>query len=107
MKLPSRPKRWINYIQLGLVIVVGVLVGVFLQVVPIGYVLVGAYCLAALVKRIPSRITFGLALGTLVLSPVGIAIGQASVANGFSLFGFLLLSVGVVTLVIELIRERR
>lgn len=107
LKMPTRPSEWLGYLQWALVIGGGLILGLVLQVVPIGYVIVGAYCILAFVKRIPSRISFMAALGALLLTPLGIVIGQPAVANGFSFFGFLLLSVGVVTLGIELIKERR
>jgi hypothetical protein len=98
---------WKVKLQWAAIILVGVIVGLIVQAIPLGYLAVVGYCAMAIVKRIPSRLTFMLALGALGLAPLGIIAGSGAAANGFSLLGFLLLSVGVVTLGIELNKERR
>jgi hypothetical protein len=103
----QKSRFWRGKLQWAIIIAAGVVIGLIVQAVPLGYLGVGVYGIVAIMKHIPSRITFLLALGALSLAPMGIVIGNGAVANGFSLIGFLLLSVGVVTLGIELNRERR
>jgi hypothetical protein len=107
--IAAKPKRrtWVTKLQWAAIIGAGVIVGLVVQAIPLGYLAVGVYAGIALLKHIPSRFTLLLAAGALALAPFGIVIGHGAVANGFSLIGFLLLSVGVVTLGIELNKERR
>lgn len=104
---PGPKRQWRERLKWAVVIAVSLFAGLLLQVFPLGYLAVVIYGVIAIIKRLPSRLTFTLALVTLTLAPLGVALGQAALANGFSLIGFLLLTVGVVTLGIELIKERR
>lgn len=107
MPTPARPRpAWKSRVQWAAIITGGLLAGLVMQAIPLGYLAVAVYGAAALVKRIPSRFTFMLALGALIVAPIGIVIGSGPVADGFALIGFLLLSVGVVTLGIELKRQK-
>jgi hypothetical protein len=96
---------WSARLQLACIVLAGSVFGFILQIVPLGYLAVFIYCIVALIKRIPSQTTFMLAIGALLLAPLGIAMGYLTVANGFSLISFLLLTVGVVTLGIELLKK--
>lgn len=95
-------RKWLYYMKL-LAACIGMLaVGSLAQVTVVGEVLIGVYAIWALVKRIPSRTTFLLALGTFaaILLVLLVKPDQILMRN-FATYAFLFLLVGVISLARE------
>lgn len=81
--------------------------GIIAQTLLAGEILIAAYAVYALVRRVPSRTTFTLALLSLVLILVLQAFGRDKlVASNFAVYSLLLAFVGVVTLAREVRQPR-
>jgi hypothetical protein len=74
---------------------------------PFGQVLVTLYAIVALYQRIPSRLTFIGALSALGLALIALVAlgGHNSAPGALATYAFLLLTIGIVTLGIELRAE--
>jgi len=73
----------------------------------IGYIILGMYAVFSLVRHIPARTTFWLALLTLGMVPISVILANWLVAQNFAAYSFVLLVFGVITVIIELQRETR
>jgi hypothetical protein len=93
-------------LQLPLIIAGAMLAGIFAQSVVFGELLVVAYGTAAIVWRIASRTTFTLALLAMVATTLLLVVrGNVALAQNFATYTFLLLVVGVISLIRELKKE--
>lgn len=81
------------------------LIGFLVQFQWIGYIVVIIYAVIALLRRIPARTTFILALVTLAVVPVAVLSLNELVARNFAAYSFALLVFGVISTVVELRRE--
>lgn len=99
-------KSWKERLQLPLIIIGGMLAGFAIQSALLGQALIVAYGVACLIYRIPSRISFGLALAALsATTGLLVLIGNVVLSQTFATYTFLLLVVGVISLNRELKRE--
>jgi hypothetical protein len=95
-----------DYIQLPLIIGAGMLGGILAQSAAFGQLAIVIYGVLALVRGIPSRTTFMLALLTMLGTIVLLVFkGDVVLAQNFATYTFLLLVVGVLTLSRELKKE--
>lgn len=78
------------------------LLGFLAQFQWVGYIVIAGYAIFALIKRIPARLTFILALLTLGMVPVAIVLANWLVAQNFAAYSFVLLVFGVIKLIIDL-----
>ncbi len=93
-------------LQLPLIITGAMLAGIFAQSVVFGELLVVGYGICALVWRIASRTTFTLALLSMVATTLLLVVrGNITLSQNFATYTFLLLVVGVITLIRELKKE--
>jgi len=83
------------------------LLGFLAQFQWVGYIVIAGYAVIALIKRIPARLTFTLAIVTLGMVPVSIVLANWLVAQNFAAYSFVLLVFGVINLIIDLQREAR
>lgn len=83
------------------------LIGFLAQIQWIGYIVIVVYAIYALIKKMPARITFILALLTLGVVPVAIVLSNWLVAQNFAAYTFVLLVFGMVGLILDLQREIR
>jgi hypothetical protein len=97
----GRTTLW-HRLQLPLLILGGMLAGFMVQSLAFGLMLIAAYAVAALVLKIPSRVSFMLAFMSLVTVMVLlVAKPDTALAGNFSTYTFLLLVIGVIALAIE------
>lgn len=105
-KPSSQKQSWKERLQLPLIIIGGMLAGFAIQSALLGQVLIVAYGVACLIYRIPSRVSFGLALAALsVTTGLLILMGNVMLSQTFATYTFLLLVVGVISLNRELKKE--
>lgn len=72
----------------------------------IGQIVIALYAVAALVRHIPARSTFMLALFTLgVVTPLGIMLSNLIVAQNFAAYSFILFLFGAGQIILEQRRE--
>lgn len=83
------------------------LVGFLAQIQWVGYIAIAFYAVYVLIKKIPARITFILALLTLGVVPIAIVLSNWLVAQNFAAYTFVLLVFGMVGLILDLQREVR
>ena len=106
---PARPKRRAlrgTLSTAGLIAVV-LLTGTAAQTLAVGEVMIAAYAVYVLVRRVPSRTTFMLALVSLAAVAVMQIVGKdAMLASNFAVYAFLLAFVGVATLAREVRRTK-
>lgn len=104
---PPQRRRWLpEQVPLPLIIVGAMVAGVFAQSAVFGQFLVVAYGLAALIWNIASRTTFTLALLSMIATTILLIVrGNIGLAQNFATYTFLLLVVGVITLIRELKKE--
>jgi hypothetical protein len=107
---PARAKRhklW-ELLQLPLLIFGSIIAGLMVQALWFGVGLVVLYGLCALIFRIKSSTTFILAIISF-LAVVAIMAAQptSSLANNFANYAFLLLTIGVIALAVEVRPQRR
>jgi hypothetical protein len=103
----TRKRRGLpDRLQMTLIITGAVVAGIFAQSVVFGEIMIGVYGVAALIWRISSRTTFTLALLSFIATAVMLVVrGNVSTAQNFATYTFLLLVVGVITLIRELKKE--
>jgi len=93
-------------LQLPLIIGGAIAAGLFAQAAVFGELLVVAYGFGALLWRVASRTTFTLALLSMVATTLLLVVrGNIILAQNFATYTFLLLVVGVITLIRELKKE--
>lgn len=106
--LPAPPKRRLlpAWLEAPLIILLAMTAGILAQSVVFGQLAIVAYGLAAFVWRIPSRITFTLALVALAATIV-LLVGRGNIplSQNFATYTFLLLVAGVISLGRELKKE--
>lgn len=106
MNLPRRA-RLSNRTRIVLVVIVATVLGFLSQFQILGQIAVGLYGILAILRQIPGRTTFILALMALATLPVAIVAGRGMVATNFATYTFLLFVVGAVQIVIELWDESK
>ena len=82
-----------------------VILGFLSQFQWIGQVLIAAYAVIALWRRVPARRTFMYGLWSLGMVPLAIIVGNWVIAQNFAAYTFILFAVGVVHMVVDLQRE--
>lgn len=101
-----KERRVPEWVQLPLIIAGGMLAGLAIQSPALGQAALVVYGMVAFFLRIPSRITFVLALLAMVATTVLLVFkGDIFMAQNFATYTFLLLVVGVITLNRELKKE--
>lgn len=99
---PRRAGVW-QRLQLPLTIVIGLIVGFFMQSLLFGLGLIALYGVLALVFKVQSRVTFVLAFLSLLAVILLLLVKRNPEQSGnFATYTFLLLMVAVVSLMIEL-----
>lgn len=96
----KKARSWPAVAQGVLLILGTVCVGLFISTLVFGELVIAAYAVFALIKRVPSRTTFMLALialGSVVLLLV-IRGGETGLSDNFAVYTFLLLVVGTICL---------
>lgn len=95
-----------EYIQLPLIIASGMLFGVLVQSAVLAQLAIIIYGIVALIRGIPSRITFTFALLALLATVVLLIMqGDTLLSHNFAVYTFLFLVVGVITLNREIKKE--
>ncbi|EDK72616.1 hypothetical protein TM7_0239 [candidate division TM7 genomosp. GTL1] len=102
---PKTTRRKSNIWNYAALIAVASLIGFLSQIQWVGALAIGIYAVFALWRRIPSRLTFIVALFALGLVPVAIVFDRWYIAQNFGSYSFLLFMVGVFSLTFELRRE--
>ncbi len=99
---PQRKHSWLAWLQILLIFIFATALGFMAQSQTAGDSIIAGYTLVALALRISSRVTFGFALiafifvlGLLLLYP------QDMLIANFSVYAFLLLASGAISLMIE------
>ena len=96
---PKKPRRILHLVQLPLFLLTIIAAGLLVQSAIVGEVALVAYAIFAIVRRVPSRTTFLLALLSLVAIVVLLVIKPSNaLAANFAVYTFLLLVAGVITL---------
>lgn len=105
--LKIEPRRYARKLAIAITLVAIFIGIVYLLSIPFGQVVILGYGLVALVRKIPSRRTFALALTAFLAVPVSLLFfgGNNIISSAFATYAFLLLVIGVVTVAIELRRE--
>lgn len=89
----------------GLILAAGIAAGVASATLAVGQWLVAAYAVVVLVFRLPSRVSFLIALAALALVPVFTIMGRGALAENYAVYAYFLLAIGVVAAVRELRRD--
>ena len=98
---PAKPTRWQRW-QMPLILTGGTIGGFLVQTAWIGIAMIAIYGLFAVILRIPSRTTFALAaLSVAAITVMLLAKPNEELATNFTTYTFLLLVVGVISLIIE------
>lgn len=79
--------------------------GFLAQIQWIGLLIVTAYIVFAVFRRVSSRVTYWLAYGALAMVPVGVLITNWVAAQNFAAYAFLLFVGGVIQTTAELKRQ--
>ena len=107
---PTKVRRrysWRSVLETVALVAVVLLAGTLAQTLLAGEILIAAYAIYALVRRVASRTTFLLVLLSLVLIMVLKAMGKDQLlASNFAVYSLLLAFVGVVTLAREVRRSK-
>jgi len=101
---PSSRRRFTfgQNLQLVLLITGGMVAGFLVESLAIGLTLIGLYAIIALVRRVPSRVSFMLSFISMVtVILLLIAKPGSTLAGNFATYTFLLLVTGVIALAIE------
>lgn len=102
----SRLKRLGRRLELPLFLLAAVAVGLLVQSLIFGEVLIVAYAIYALVRRVASRTTFLLAMLTIACIVLLLVVRtNNTLATHFAVYAFLLLAVGTITLGREIRQE--
>lgn len=103
---PPKERRLPEWVQLPLIIAGGMVAGFAIQSPVLGQAALVVYGIVAFFLRIPSRVTFILALLAMIATIIFLVFkGDVFVAQNFATYTFLLLVVGVITLNRELKKE--
>lgn len=98
---PAKRSRWQRW-QMPLILTAGTIGGFLVQNEWVGIILIAIYGLFALILRIPSRTTFALAaLSIAAITVMLLAKPNEELATNFTTYTFLLLVVGVISLIME------
>ena len=98
---PAKRSRWQRW-QMPLILTGGTIGGFLVQTAWIGITMIAIYGLFAIILRIPSRTTFALAaLSIAAITVMLLAKPNQELATNFTTYTFLLLVVGVISLIIE------
>lgn len=111
LEAPKTPKRWRKlreYIQFAAIMAAAMLLGILAQSLIFGQMVIAAYGVAALLLRIKSSTTFGLAIISIVTVVVFFTLsGNGALANNFAVYTFWLLVIGTLSLLIEVRAEQK
>jgi hypothetical protein len=103
----ERPHTVRQFIVLAGVIIGAACVGIAVKSLTLGEIAIGVYFVYVLIKKVPSRNTFILALialaGIVVLQIINGS--ESSIADNFAVYAYLLLVVGTVSMGLELRRK--
>jgi hypothetical protein len=83
------------------------ILGFLAQLQWIGTVIIAGYIVVALLRHIPSRVTYLLAYAALAMVPVGVVMANWVAAQNFGAYAFLLFVCGVIHTTVELKRQYR
>lgn len=105
--LKIEPRRYARKLAIASVLVAIFIGIVYLLSIPFGQVVIIAYGIWALTHKTPSRKTFALALTAFLLVPTALILfgGNNIISSGFATYAFLLFTVGVVTVAMEMRRS--
>ena len=104
--VPVKKRRLPQWLQITLLIPAIMLGSIFIQSAALGQAAIALFGIVAWIWRIPSRVSFGLALFAMVMTTVLlVGRGNAPLAQNFATYTFLFLVVGVITLSRELKKE--
>ncbi len=104
---PHKRHRFRGKIQTFVIVLAAIAASFMLQSLVTGEIVIAGYAVFALVGRVPSRTTFLLAcLSLLGVAGLGLFGNNDTVASNFTVYTFLLLSVGALSLARELIAAR-
>jgi hypothetical protein len=97
--IPKDYFAWLesDWLQSALYMALICILGFFAQNIAVGMVLTGMYAAAALVLRIPSSVTFKVALLGLIVLPILTLADQQDLVGVYAQYVFLLLCIGTVT----------
>lgn len=103
----KRSSRLLQTLQVPLIIIVGALLGVFVQSAIVGQVIILLYGAAALIWRIESRTTFTIAVMTIGITAVLLFTQNSTMlAHNFASYSFMLLLIGIICMSRE-VREQK
>lgn len=97
-KINDRQKTIRSY---GAVLAAAIALGFLAQFQIMGTIFIAIYAVVSVVRRIPSRTTFILALVSLGVTAVVLLVGRRAIAENFAGYGFLLLIVATINLCLE------
>ncbi len=103
---PSRPSMW-QRLQPLWIVSGGIVCGFLVQSLWLGIALLAAYSIFVIVFRIKSYITFILAIISLMTVGILTIKAHTDLANNFAAYAFLLLTIGVIALAVEVRPQRR
>jgi hypothetical protein len=92
-------RRLLNKLQLPAILLAATVAGLMLQSAAAGEALLATYAIFAFIRRVPSRITFTMAF-LAVLSVIGLLAFKRDdiLATNFTIYAFLLMAIGAITL---------
>lgn len=85
----------------GAVIAVAIALGFLAQFQIMGTIFIAIYGVISIVKGIPSRTSFLLALLSLAVTAAVLLVGRRAIAENFASYSFLLLIVAIISLCLE------
>jgi hypothetical protein len=96
-------KSWLAY---PAIVILATIIGLASSSLAVGQWFVVLYAGVA-IWRLPSQVSFGLGLLTLVLVPIFTLLGRTILAENYAVYAYYFLVIGVVQAVWELRRDRR
>jgi hypothetical protein len=97
-KINAQQKTLRSY---GAVLAVAIALGFLAQFQIMGTIFITIYGVVSIVRRIPSRTTFILAVMSLAVTAVVLLVGRRVIAENFASYSFLLLIVATISLFLE------
>lgn len=101
-KIRSALKSWLAY---PLIVLLATVIGLASSSLAVGQWLVAIYAIFA-IWRLPSQLSFGLGLLTLVLVPAFTLLKREVLAENYAVYAYYFLVIGVVQAILELRRSR-
>lgn len=103
----SRPSHLKRYGSPPLFLVGAALLGFLAQFQWVGDIVIVLFAITVILRQMPSRFVFVVALWTLGVVPVAVIFSNWVVAQNFAAYSFLLMIFGVIMTTVELKREPR